>query len=173
MATADTFQQEKRSRRAWRLSTLMALGTLVLGVRLFDLQVLGGEDYQLQSERNRIRREFVSAPRGLILDRRGVVLADSRPSYTVLGVPQQVLGEETTLNLLAELMQVPKEEIAKRLESGPRHLPRVVRRDVGFPEVSRIAERERGAAGRVAGGQERPDRTRRAALAAHVLGTRR
>jgi penicillin-binding protein 2 len=169
VATADTFQQEKRSRRAWRLSTLIGLGSLVLGVRLFDLQVLGGQDYQLQSERNRIRHEYVSAPRGLILDRRGVVLADSRPSYTVLGVPRRVLENPECLSLLSEMMEYPVEKITERLQSGPRHLPRVVRRDVGFAQVSQIAERAEDLPGvslRVTNVRHYPQ----GSLAAHILG---
>jgi len=169
VATADIFQQEKRSRRAWRLSALVALGALVLAVRLFDLQVLGGEDYQLQSERNRIRHEYVSAPRGLILDRRGVVLADSRPSYTVLGVPRRLLGNPECLGLLSELMEFPEEKIKERLKSGPRHLPRVLKRDVGFPQVSRIAERGEDLPGvslQVTNVRHYPQ----GSLAAHLLG---
>jgi penicillin-binding protein 2 len=119
---------------------------LVLAGRLFDLQVLGGHDYQLQSERNRIRREFVSAPRGLILDRNGVVLADSRPSYTVLGVPRQVLPNPECLSLLSELIEVPEEKIKDRLRSSPPRLPRVVKHDIGFW----------GTAWRLARGDERP-----------------
>ena len=142
MASVDAFKQEERSKRAWRLGALVGLGTLVLMGRLFDLQVLGVEGYSLQSERNRIRQEWVSAPRGLILDRDGEVLADSRPSFTVLGVPRQVLKDDRCLAMLSETLDVTVEKIRERLESGPRHLPRVIRHDVGFAEVSRIAERE-------------------------------
>lgn len=169
MAIADTFQQEKRSRRAWRLSALIAVGSFVIAGRLFELQVLGGQDYQLQSERNRIRHEYVSAPRGLILDRHGVVLADSRPSYTVLGVPRLVLDNARCLSLLAELMEYPEEKIAERLRSGPRHLPRVVKHDVGFAQVSRIAERGEDLPGvslEVTNVRHYPQ----GSLAAHLLG---
>jgi penicillin-binding protein 2 len=169
VASPDTFQQDKRSRRAWRISTLVAAGSFVLAARLFDLQVLGGQDYQLQSERNRVRQEFLGAPRGLIIDRRGVVLADSRPSFTVLGVPRMLLKNPASLGLLSELMEVPEAEITERLRSGPRELPRVVRRDVGFPQVSRIAERAEelpGVSLQVTNVRHYPQ----GSLAAHLLG---
>jgi penicillin-binding protein 2 len=169
VASADTFQQDKRSLRAWRLSALVGFGGLVLAGRLFDLQVLGGHDYQLQSERNRIRREFVSAPRGLILDRNGVVLADSRPSYTVLGVPRQVLPNPECLSLLSELIEVPEEKIKDRLRSSPPRLPRVVKHDIGFSQVSRIAERAEelpGVSLEVTNVRYYPQ----GSLAAHILG---
>ena len=142
MAGGDSFQQEVRSRRAWRLVAFIGLGVVALAVRLFDLQVLGVDVYTLQSERNRIRREWIGAPRGLILDANGRVLAGTRPSYTVRAIPRQLLRDAPARMLLAELLEMSEERIVERMKTGPRHLPRVVRHDVGFEQVSRIAERE-------------------------------
>jgi penicillin-binding protein 2 len=145
------------------------LGALALAVRLFDLQVLGVRDYTLQSERNRVRREWVGAPRGLIVDRAGVVLADSRPSFTVLAVPRQVLKDERCLQRLSETLAMPIEDIRTRLSSGARHLPRVVQRDVGFEQVSRISEREEEFPG-VSVGVTNVRSYPEGKLAAHVIG---
>jgi penicillin-binding protein 2 len=142
VASADSFQQEKRSRRAWRLAAVVGLGAAVLAGRLFDLQVLGVAEYTLLSERNRIRREWIGAPRGLIVDATGEVLAGTRPSYTVLAIPRRVLPSPSARTLLSELLEIEEETIVERLESGPRHPPRVIRHDVGFEQVSRIAERD-------------------------------
>jgi penicillin-binding protein 2 len=142
VADRDIHHQSRRGERARRFMVLVAVGALVLVVRLFDLQVLGVDEYTLQSERNRIRREWVNAPRGLIVDRNGVVLADSRPSFTVLAVPGELLPRAHSLQLLAELLEAPAEEVRERLENVPSQVPRVVRRDVPFAQVSRIAERE-------------------------------
>ncbi len=142
MASGDSFQRAERSRRGWRLSALIGVGVLILASRLFVLQLLGVEEYALKSEKNRIRQEWIGAPRGLIVDSRGEVLAGTRPSYAVLAVPREIFRSPTALPLLSELLEVPEEEIAERLRSGPRHAPWVVRHDVGFPQVSRVAERE-------------------------------
>jgi penicillin-binding protein 2 len=166
---ADLFHQVRRAARARHLSLLIAAGTLVLAARLFALQVLGVEEYSLQSERNRIRREWVNAPRGLIEDRNGTVLADSRPSFTVLAVPRQLLEREHSLLLLAELLGMPEAKVRERLVSAPSQIPRVVRRDVGFAEVSRIAEREEelpGVSMEVTNVRSYPQ----GAMAAHLLG---
>ena len=169
MASGDSFLQERRSSRAWRLSAFAALGAVVLAVRLFDLQVLGVRDYTLQSERNRIRREWVGAPRGLIVDRTGVVLADSRPSFTVLAVPQIVLRNELCLRRLSEALGMSIEDIGARLASGPRHLPRVVQRDAGFRQVSQISERGEQFPG-VSVGVTNVRSYPQGKLAAHLLG---
>lgn len=168
MADGDHLRQIRRAERARRLSVLVGLGALVLAGRLFDLQILGVKEYTLQSERNRIRREWVSAPRGLIVDRTGVVLADSRPSFTVLAVPRRLLEREHSLRLLSELLELSAETIRERLDSGTRHLPRVIRHDVGFEQVSRIAEREEelpGVSLEVTAVRSYPEH-----LAAHLLG---
>ena len=169
MGDADLFHQVRRAARARHLSLLVAAGTLVLAGRLFALQVLGVEEYSLQSERNRIRREWVSAPRGLIEDRSGIVLADSRPSFTVLAVPTQLLQREHSLLLLAELLDMPEAKVRERLTNVPSQIPRVVRRDVGFAEVSRIAEREEelpGVSMEVSNVRSYPQ----GAMGAHLLG---
>lgn len=169
MGDADLFHQVRRAARARHLSLLVAAGTVVLAARLFALQVLGVEEYSLQSERNRIRREWVNAPRGLIEDRNGTVLADSRPSFTVLAVPRQLLEREHSLLLLAELLDMSEEKVRERLRTAPSQIPRVVRRDVGFREVSRIAEREEelpGVSLEVTNVRAYPQ----GAMAAHLLG---
>jgi penicillin-binding protein 2 len=171
VADGDFLRQERRSARANRLGLLIVLGSLALGVRLFDLQVLGVDEYTLQSERNRIRREWVSAPRGLIVDRAGAVVADSRPSFTVVAIPRSLLEREHSLRLLSELLEIPAEDVRERLRSVPSHLPRVVRRDVGFQQVSRIAEREEelpGVSLEVTTGRSYPQGPLAAQLLGHV-----
>src|SRR5258705_5473511 len=52
-------------------------------MRLFFLQVLQGQRYRELSEGNRIRVEVLTAPRGEVRDRKGRLLADCVPSFTV------------------------------------------------------------------------------------------
>src|SRR2546426_5050876 len=70
--------------RRERTLTIAVVGifSLVL-LRLFVLQVLEGSRYRELSEENRIRVEVLTAPRGEILDRKGRLLADCVPSFTV------------------------------------------------------------------------------------------
>ncbi|MEZ5065700.1 MAG: penicillin-binding protein 2 [bacterium] len=169
MRADDPFKPEVRSRRAWQLAAFIVAGALVLAGRLFHLQVLGDDAYRLHSERNRIRLEWVKAPRGLILDRHGEVLADSRPSFTVRVVPRALLANPAAVALLSQLLEMSPTEIEQKLAGGVRHLPRVLRRDVGFDQVSRIAEREEelpGVSLDVSNVRSYP----RGALAAHVIG---
>ncbi len=54
-----------------------------LFARLWYLQVLSSDEFELQAESNRVRPVQVEAPRGRILDRNGKVLVDNRVSTVV------------------------------------------------------------------------------------------
>ncbi len=63
-----------------------------LFARLYDLQVVGADKYQVQAEANRVRTVQVPAPRGRILDRNGKVIVDNRVAV-VVAVDRSALGE--------------------------------------------------------------------------------
>jgi penicillin-binding protein 2 len=56
----------------------------ILGVRLYYLQVVKGEYYSERAENQRIRHIPIPAPRGVIFDRNGKILVDSRPTWNVV-----------------------------------------------------------------------------------------
>ena len=56
----------------------------ILGVRLYYLQVVKGEHYAERAENQRIRHIPIPAPRGVIFDRNGKILVDSRPTWNVV-----------------------------------------------------------------------------------------
>ncbi|HMO81202.1 MAG TPA: penicillin-binding protein 2 [Pyrinomonadaceae bacterium] len=56
----------------------------LLGVRLYDLQIVKGDYYEQRAENQRIRLISIPAPRGAIFDRNGTILVDSRPTFNVV-----------------------------------------------------------------------------------------
>jgi penicillin-binding protein 2 len=68
---------------------LSIVGVVIVGLfaalfaRLYDLQIIGSPEYQVQAEANRVRLVQVPAPRGRILDRHGTVLVDNRIAVVV------------------------------------------------------------------------------------------
>ena len=70
-----------------RLRLIQALVLVILGVlcvRLYLLQIIDGKRYAEVAENQRIRLLPIPAPRGVIFDRNGNLLVDSRPIYSVL-----------------------------------------------------------------------------------------
>lgn len=66
---------------------LLASVAVIFGARLFDLQILNGETYGLQAESNRSETIRVAAPRGIIYDRNGILLARNSASYSIVITP--------------------------------------------------------------------------------------
>jgi penicillin-binding protein 2 len=83
---------------------LIIFGCLILGLasRLFYLQIIKGSYHQKLSEQNSMRLQIVQAPRGLILDRNGTLIARNRPSYQVAILPTQLKDPK---KVLANLMR--------------------------------------------------------------------
>jgi len=70
-----------------RLRIIQAFVLILLGVlclRLYKLQIIDGKRYSNVAENQRIRLLPIPAPRGVIFDRNGKLLVDSRPIYSVI-----------------------------------------------------------------------------------------
>ena len=72
--------------------------SLVLVLRYFNLQILQFEDYSTQSDRNRVHLQPVPPTRGLIYDSRYQLLADNRPSSTLVVIHERVDDLEVALS---------------------------------------------------------------------------
>ncbi|MBM3322793.1 penicillin-binding protein 2, partial [candidate division WOR-3 bacterium] len=126
-------------RRFVRLTQILAVLFAVLVVRLAQLQLVQGRRYSYLSDRNRIRQIMLPAPRGRILDRHGLVIAETRPSFTCTVVPTELA--DSTLRLLAGLLEMPEEELQRRIRPVAAYAsPVKVRRDLSPAEVCRIEE---------------------------------
>ena len=87
--------------RLWAIGSIVFLVLVVLGVRLWQLQVVDGVRFRDMSEKNRVRLKRVHPPRGLMLDRAGRVVAENRPSFDVVFVPEDAADRQATLQNLA------------------------------------------------------------------------
>jgi len=95
------------SRRTLLLSGGMMGIFGVLAGRLYQLQIVEGDDYLMQAEDNRINDRLLAPPRGRIVDRFGVSLASSRRDYRVLLVPEQAKGGIVpTVDALTKILSI-------------------------------------------------------------------
>jgi len=97
---------------------LVVLMLGVLTVRLYVLQVVRGERYAEIAENQRRRRLPIPAPRGIIFDREGKVLVDSRPIYNVILSREDVKGKDlhALIEPLAEGLMVEAEMLKERFD---------------------------------------------------------
>ena len=71
------FESELFRQRALVAIVLVILSMCLLAAGYFMLQVVNFEDFQKQSESNRVKFKPTMPARGLIYDRNGVLLADN------------------------------------------------------------------------------------------------
>ena len=89
IAGQDTELPEIRL-RSKVFAAIVVAGLLLLAMRLFYLQVIRGDEiYRLTSE-SIVRTVVLAAPRGELRDRRGRVLATTRPSFDLVVMPGQL-----------------------------------------------------------------------------------
>lgn len=99
-----------RTRRA-RGARALLLGSLALLVlSFFRLQVVGRAEYRLRSENNRLRAITIPAPRGAVYDRRGRLLAENVPGYSLSLLPGPPDSARATLDRLAPWLGLSPEE---------------------------------------------------------------
>jgi penicillin-binding protein 2 len=102
----------------WRLTAFAAivvLSLVALVARLVQIQLFDGASYRAQALANQVRLIPVAAPRGIIADRRGAVLARSRPSFVVALIPSEVNDLQRELTSLAGIIDVSKASLMHRL----------------------------------------------------------
>lgn len=135
-------EYQQPGRRLFLLNLIIGLLIGILGVRLWQVQVLQGASYLRQSEENRIRDYTIAAPRGIIYDRKGRPLVTNRPSFTVAVLPLELRDPPVVIPRLASILAVAPEEIKTRIDANrPRPFEPVrVKRDVGPGVVAMIEE---------------------------------
>jgi penicillin-binding protein 2 len=90
-AEAGISPESATDRRPIALFGMIIGGALaILVLRLFWLQIVTGEHNVALADGNRIREQVERAPRGLIYDRNGVLLAQNTASFDVTVVPQRL-----------------------------------------------------------------------------------
>lgn len=149
---------------------LWGVGALFL-VAFFRVQVLSSSRYRVRSELNRLRSLAVPAPRGLITDRNGVVLADNEPGYAIGLLAPSVDSLRATMRQIAPLLQLTPADMAdaERVFRRTPYQPALLRRDAPFDLVSALEERRVVIPGLVIQAEPRR-RYPFGAMAAHVVG---
>ncbi len=138
-----SFHPNTVARRARAAGALLTLLFALLLAAFFRTQVLDHSRYALQSQENRLREVPLPAPRAIIYDRHGQVIAESIPGYSVSLLAPSADSLRAALHRLATIIELSDERIdaaVRRYRRAPMR-PTVVLADAPFDVVSVLEER--------------------------------
>lgn len=169
----------------WRVALLGLLflaGLALLGVRLYEVQIVQSVAFEQRQTRQSVRRVLLPSARGRILDRDGRLLADNRPNYCIALYVEElrrpgrwsntVNAVDAELDRLSAVLQLPRTCTRSRVAAHIPDclpLPLIAWEHADDAALARLAEsRERFPGVDVL---VQPERTYpQGRLAAHVLG---
>ncbi|MDQ6735808.1 MAG: penicillin-binding protein 2, partial [Nitrospirota bacterium] len=126
-------------RRLSILRAILLLFLLLLGGRLWHLQIYEGGYYRNLSDNNRTRTVLIEPARGLIFDRHGELLANNVPSFTLYVTLEDVKDREQLIQGLITLIGLDEDMVRKKLSArGSKLLPRKVKDGLTLREAALI-----------------------------------
>ena len=137
--------KNKEESRYARMIYAAIILLFILSARLFYMQVVEGSYYKEEADGNRIRSIPVQATRGVMYDRNGVILAGSRPAYSVI-MPVDRKGNtlsDDELQKLSVLLKMPVADLKKKIEDNKRAFGAIyLANDVGVDVATQIEEKK-------------------------------
>ena len=134
----SSFGSIGRHRAIKYLAYLMAL---VFTLRLIQLQLLKGSEYNIESQAQAIKKIRLEPFRGNMFDRHGKLIVHNEPSFSLLLTP--IDFREESLPLLAEILKIDTTEIKKIIKRNQQFSPYVpikIIRDLSFETLSQLEE---------------------------------
>ncbi len=122
---------------------LAGLAVFVLAI-YWKTQILDHDRFWKMAESNRIRERFLPAPRGLITDRKDVILADNTAGFRVSLARESVRDQDALCAALAPLLDTEAAVLRERLAryaGQPAFEPVVIKDNLTIEQVARIESR--------------------------------
>lgn len=123
MMELNTQKMEDFKGRYKYLVVFVGLAFFLIFIRLWSLHVIQGSELRHLSENNRIRLLENPADRGMLLDRKGRILAHNRPSFEVYLVPEDVKANPEVLVKIAGMLNMTQDEIEEKIRAQKRRAP--------------------------------------------------
>ncbi len=171
-STLPHHQLENAGAKALALALVIVAAVAALATRLVWLQLIQNRYYRAKAIENSSRVTFLRAPRGIIYDRHGNLLAANKESLSLIAIPGQLEDIDNISARLSRMLNEPQDEVRDRLNEARESnsvLPVVLERDLDLKVVSQFFEQKLF----LPGIDILPDISRtypQAEITAHVLG---
>lgn len=138
-------QIDNPGKRAAVLLFVVGLAMTALALRLVWLQLLQNSFYKARALENSTRVTFLRAPRGIIYDRHGNMVATNKQTLSLVAVPLQLEDIDALAVRLSRVLDLPYADIKARLEKAKTSdsvLPVVIEHDLDLAIVSRFYDQK-------------------------------
>jgi penicillin-binding protein 2 len=128
-------------RRAILLGAFAGFGITALGARLAFLQLFETQRYEKLATSNQFNFKLQPAPRGVIVDRNGAVLAANRPNFRLMVARDKGMDAEATIKTLANYVPLDdsrQRRLLKDINAAPKRAPVSVMEDMSWEQFSAI-----------------------------------
>ena len=131
------------SRRATVARVLLGAGFIALTSAFFRAQVMRNKEYLAQAEQNRFREVPLAAPRGIIYDRNGRVIAENLPGYAVSLLSPSADSLRAAMQRLSNIIPITDDQVEAAIRRWRRNptRPAVILPDAPFDVVAVLEER--------------------------------
>jgi penicillin-binding protein 2 len=139
MSGFDSYRVRERA----DVARVILLGAfLVLSGAFFRTQILQHDKFQLKAETNRLRPIPLTPPRGAILDRRGRIIAENVPGYSVKLLASSRDSLRAVLARVGRFVPLDTSDVSEILRryAVARYQPVVVFGDADFETIARLEE---------------------------------
>lgn len=112
-------EEAKEYQPRYRLFYIAVACTFVIfSARLWYLQIITGNELREFSEKNRVKQNKITAPRGLLLDRNGKVLVENLPGFEAVLSPQYIENIETMANTIGPILGMEPDKITQKVQKS-------------------------------------------------------
>jgi penicillin-binding protein 2 len=137
-------KQERRLFRRRVLITIISIGLLGVGLiaRLIYLQIYQHQRYATLASKNRLGLVALAPNRGLIFDRNGILLAENKPMFNLVIIPDQIKSLAETIDQLKKIIPIDSHDLRqfrKQLKLHSRFEPVPLRLKLSEEEVAKFS----------------------------------
>lgn len=142
------FDRKDKSRYATFSRRTLVMGAGIgsvlaaLGARLYELQIVEGEQFKTKATENSVNQRLISPLRGRIIDRFGVELANNRKNYRVVLIPEQASGGvEAALDTIGRVILIAPHErdrILREIAANKKFMPATIAENLSWEEYALI-----------------------------------
>lgn len=106
-----------QKRRLLFVVFLILLLVVLVGGRLVYIMIFQSEKYTKLAKDLHQREREIKAPRGIVYDRNGIVLAGNKAVCSISVIHSQITEPEKVIQKLSDILSIPEDEIRKKVET--------------------------------------------------------